>query len=132
MDKKVYEFISTQTNDPIVEWKTCTVSGKPFAIFQSDVDFYEKISPTFDGKKFAIPTPTLCPEERERRRYARRNEWHLYRRKCDKTGKSMMAMYPDDCGYTVYDWKVRYSDEWDPMDYGRDYDFDKTFFENFE
>ena len=48
MDKKVYEFISTQTKDPIVEWKTCTVSGKPFAIFQSDVDFYAKISPTIN------------------------------------------------------------------------------------
>ena len=97
MQKDVYEFVSKQMSDPIVERKTCAVSGTPFAIFQSDVDFYEKISPSFDGKKFPMPTPALCPEERERRRYARRNEWHLYRRKCDKTGKSIMAMYPEDC-----------------------------------
>ncbi|MEI8091835.1 MAG: hypothetical protein WCG98_06560 [bacterium] len=47
MQKEVYEFISTQTNDPIVEWKTCELSGQPFAVFQSDVDFLQKISPTF-------------------------------------------------------------------------------------
>ena len=85
MDKNVYEFISAQTNDPIVAWKTCTASGKPFAIFQSDLDFYDKISPTFDGKRFSIPTPTQCPEERQARRFAWRNESKLYRRKCDKT-----------------------------------------------
>lgn len=45
--KEVYEFISKQTNDPIVEWKTCAISGQPFAIYQSDLDFYAKISPTF-------------------------------------------------------------------------------------
>jgi len=33
---EVYEFISKQTNDPIVERKTCRVSGQAFAIYQSD------------------------------------------------------------------------------------------------
>jgi hypothetical protein len=132
MDKKVYEFISAKTNDPIVEWKTCAVSGKPFAIFQSDLEFYDKLSPVFNGVKYSIPAPTLCPEERERRRMAWRNEWKLYRRTCDASGKSIMAMYPDNCGYTVYDRKVWYSDQWDALDYGREYDFTKTFFENFE
>ena len=73
MDRKVYEFISKQFNDPIVVWRTCKVSGQPFAIFQSDVDFYDKISPTFNGKKYAIPAPTLCPEERLRRRCVFKN-----------------------------------------------------------
>lgn len=138
MERKVYEFISQQTNDPIVERKTCKVSGEPFAIFQSDLNYYEKISPTLEGsvheggKKYVIPAPTLCPEERERRRLSWRNERKLYRRNCDKTGKSMMSMYPEDCGYTVYDRKVWYSDARDAMDYGRDYDFSKTFFENYE
>ena len=95
MDKRVYEFISAQTNDPIVEWKTCTISGQPFAIFQSDLEFYDKISPTFNGEKFPMPTPTLSPKEREMRRLSRRNEWKLYRRKCDKTGTSIIAIYPE-------------------------------------
>ena len=45
--KQVYEYISRQTNDPIIEWKTCTISGTQFPIYQSDLDFYTKISPTF-------------------------------------------------------------------------------------
>jgi hypothetical protein len=139
MQKAIYEFISKQTNpakdgagDPIVERRTCAVSGTEFPIYQSDLAYYEKISPTFEGKKYVIPAPKLCPEEREARRMAWRNEWKLYRRTCNKTGKSMMSMYPEDCGYTVYDRKVWYSDARDAMDCGRDYDFSKTFFENYE
>lgn len=80
--REVYEFISTQTHDPIVERKTCTVSGQSFAIYQSDLDFYTKISPTFVDKKFQVPTPTLCPEERLRRRLLFKNERKLFRSTC--------------------------------------------------
>ena len=91
--KEVYEYISKQTNpaasdgagDPIVERKICKVSGQSFAIFKSDLEFYDKISPVFNGKKYLIPTPRLCPEERQRRRLMFRNERKLYRRNCDAT-----------------------------------------------
>ena len=129
--KEVYEFISKQTGDPIVERKICTISGQPFAIFQSDLDFYAKISPTFNGQKFPIPTPTLCPEERQRRRLSFRNERKLYRRQCDASKKSIISIYSPDKPYKVYDQKVRRSDSRDPMDYGMNFDFSKTFAENF-
>jgi len=87
--KEVYEYISKQTGDPIVQWKTCAVSGQEFAIYQSDLDFLEKISPVFGGKKYLIPTPTLCPEERQRRRLLFRNERKFYKRKCDATGQTI-------------------------------------------
>ena len=90
MDKKVYEFISQKTSDPIMEWKTCEVSRKEFPIYKSDLEFYDKISPVFDNQKFDIPTPKLCPEERARRRLAWRNERKLYRRNCDATGKPII------------------------------------------
>jgi hypothetical protein len=131
MDKQVYQHISQQTKDPIVERKTCAVSGTEFAVFQSDLDFYSKISPTFDGVKFPIPTPTLCPEERQRRRLAFRNERKLYKRSCDATGKQIISTYSPDKPYIVYDQKNRRSDSRDPMDYGRDFDFTRTFSENF-
>jgi hypothetical protein len=39
-----------------------------------------------DGKlKAKIPTPTLCPEERERRRFAFMNNQYLYKRILDNT-----------------------------------------------
>jgi len=128
---EVYEFISHQNNDPIVEWKTCAISGQPFAIFQSDLDFYNKISPTFAGQKFQIPTPTLCPEERQRRRLMFRNERKLYKRKCDATGDTIISIYSPDKPYKVYNQIFRRSDQRDPIDYKRDFDFSKTFKENF-
>ena len=81
--RETYEFISQQTNDPIVERKKCKVSDQSFPIYESDMEFYNKISPIFNGKKYQIPTPTLCPEERERKRLSFRNERKLYKRKCD-------------------------------------------------
>ena len=123
--RQVYEYISKQTNDPITERKICKVSGTEFAIYQSDLDFYNKISPSFatfkvpltkgdgdegGGIKFQIPTPTLCPEERQRRRLSFRNERKLYRRKCDATGRSIISIYNPDSPYKVYDQKFRRSD----------------------
>ncbi|MEI7477826.1 MAG: hypothetical protein WCJ81_04935 [bacterium] len=85
--REVYEYVSQKTNDPIIERRTCAVSGAEFPIYQSDVLFYDKISPTFNGTKYQIPYPTLCPEERQRRRLLFRNERKLYKRKCDATGE---------------------------------------------
>lgn len=125
--REVYEFISAQNNDPIVEWKTCTISGQPFAIYQSDLDFYKKMSPTFSGQRFPIPSPTLCPEERQRRRLMRRNERKLYKKKCDATGDSIVSIYSPEKVYKVYKQDFWWSDEWDAIDYGIDFDFNKSF-----
>ncbi len=96
-----------------------------------DREFYEKISPTFAGQKYIIPSPALCPEERQRRRLAFRNERKLYHRKCDKTGNQIISMYSPDKPYTVYDQKVWWGDDWSAMDYGLNFDFDKPFFGQF-
>lgn len=141
--REVYEFISKQTKDPIVEWKICTISGQSFPIYQSDLDLYAKISPTFAGQRFMIPTPTLCPEERQRRRLAFRNERKLYKRKCDFSGQDMVSMYAPSShsplirgdgearGVKAYDQKVRRSDARDAMSYGRAFDFSQSFTQNF-
>ena len=129
--RETYEFISRQTNDPIVEWKTCKISGQPFPIFQSDLDFYEKISPVFNGKKYQVPFPTLCPEERQRRRVSFRNERNLYRRSSDFSGKEIISIYTPDAPYKVYAQEERRSDSRDPRSYGRDFDFSKTFLEQY-
>jgi hypothetical protein len=130
--KEVYEFISKSNRDPIVERKICTVSGAEFAIFQSDLDFYNKISPTFAGQKFQIPTPTLCPEERQRRRLIIRNERKIYRRKCDATGDNIISTFSPDKPHKVYHSNYRRSDKRDPLHYGKDFDFNRSFTENFE
>lgn len=132
MDKKVYEFVSQKTNDPIVERKVCEVSWEEFPIYESDLEFYEKISPIFDWKKYSIPSPKLSPSERERRRMAFRNERKLYRRTCDATGKSIISIYSPDKPYKIYEQNERWSDRWDPLDYGIGFEFNKNFFEQFD
>ena len=132
MQKSVYEFISKANNDHIIERRTCAITGKPFAIFQSDIDFLETMSPTILGKKYSIPLPTLCPEERQRRRLAFRNERKLYRRKCDASGKEIISMYSPDKPFKVYEHQYRRSDKRDPMEYGRTFDPNKTFTQQFK
>lgn len=102
--------------------KTCRINGKNFVITDEDQAFYAKMN---------VPMPTLCPEERTRRRLAFRNERHLYHRKCDLSGKTIISNYSPDKAYKVYDQKEWWSDKWNALDYGRDFDFSRPFFEQF-
>lgn len=131
MEKKVYEFMSAQNNDSIIERRDCEKTGESFPIFQSDIEFYKLLAPTFAGETFPIPYPKLCPDEREKRRTLRRNERKLYRGTCSASGKQIISQYSPDKPYKVFDQKVRWSDVRNPLDYGRDFDFSKTFHENY-
>ena len=106
----------------ILETKTCKQCSTSFPIYQEDQDFYDKISPIFNEEKFQIPRPTLCPDCRQQRRLAWRNERNLYKRKCDATGKSIVSMYSPDKKIIVYGESVWWSDAWDPLAYGLKYE----------
>ncbi len=111
--------------------KTCRISWIPFTIDQWEQDFLGKISPTFDGKQYLVPEPTLCPTERMIRRLGFRNERSLFYRKCDLTGKQIVAQYPTNSPYKVYDKSVWYSDDWSASSFWRDFDFSRSFFDQF-
>jgi len=111
---------------------SCSNCGTFFEITQGDLDFYDKVSPVFNGKKYPIPPPLLCAQCRLQRRLAHRNEKTLFKRKCDFTGGSIISVHAPDCGYKVYEKGIWWSDKWDPKEYGRDFDFSKSFFEQFE
>ncbi|MFA5842117.1 MAG: hypothetical protein WC882_00330 [Candidatus Gracilibacteria bacterium] len=111
--------------------KNCRECQTPFEITDSDLQFYEQISPIFNNKKYPIPPPSLCPPCRQRRRLAFRNERSLYQRKCDRIGKPIISMYSPEKPYPVYDRDVWWSDEWDGLSYGQAFDFSKSFFEQF-
>ncbi len=115
----------------IAETKKCKISWQEFLVTDKDSEFYEKISPTFTGKKYLIPSPTLCPDERQRRRLSFRNERKFYHRKCDKTWNQMISIYSPDKPFIVYDQKVWWSDEWSPMEFGMKFDSERSFFEQF-
>lgn len=131
MQKEVYEYISKKTNDPIQEWRVCAVSGEEFAIFQSDVELLSKVAPRYNDQSFSIPLPSLCPRERRRRRLAQRNERHLFKRTCDKTGKIIISMYHEDAPYVVVHHEWRWSDKWDALKYGIKIDAGSSFFDQF-
>lgn len=59
-----------------------------------------------------------------------RNERGLYKRKCDAPGhtEDVISIYAPDSGYTAYDSKYWWGDQWDPMSYGQEYDFSRPFF----
>jgi hypothetical protein len=41
-------------------------------------------------------------------------------------------MYSPDKPYKVYDKEIWWSDRWNQLDYGRDFDFSRSFFDQFE
>ncbi len=112
--------------------KTCPQCQNVFEISVEDFAFYEKISPVFQNKKYTIPTPSLCPDCRRQRRMMFRNERHLYHRKCDRTGKQIISMHRPDVPFPVYSQEVWFSDEYDGREFGRDFDFNRPFFEQFK
>jgi len=111
--------------------KTCTNCSTTFEITKEDLDFYDKVSPEFNGKKYQIPPPTHCPDCRNQRRRAQRNERRLYTRKCDLTGKKIVSYYEKQWSSPVYDHDAWWSDQWDGLVYGREFDFSKSFFDQY-
>ena len=116
----------------IIETKVCKQCQIDFSITDKDLEFYEKVSPIFDGEKQPIPAPTLCPRCRAQRRLTFRNERNLYKRKCDATGEDIISIYSPDSPYKIYNANFWWSDRWDPMSYGRDFDFSRPFFDQFK
>ncbi|MBI5411724.1 hypothetical protein HZA43_00945 [Candidatus Peregrinibacteria bacterium] len=81
--------------------------------------------------KINAPLPTLCPDCRQRQRCAWRNERSLYKRTCDLTGRETVSFYPANSPYKVYSKDAWWSDDWDPLEYGRECDFNRPFFDQF-
>src|SRR3989344_7363123 len=105
-----------------MEIKNCQNCHKDFTIEKEDFNFYEKIK---------VPPPTWCPECRQQRRYAWRNERTLYRRNCDLCKKSTVTIYSPNKPHKVYCNECWWGDGWDASAYGVDFDFSRPFFEQF-
>ncbi|MFH1670930.1 MAG: hypothetical protein ABIA92_05105 [Patescibacteria group bacterium] len=111
--------------------KTCTNCSASFEITQEDLDFYDEISPTYQDKKYTVPPPTLCPDCRQQRRFSWQNERKFYKRKCSATGRQLISNIAPEAPFPVYEKSYWFSDKWNALEYGREYDFTKSFAENF-
>src|SRR3989338_1389539 len=107
------------------ENRICQNCKNSFSIEPEDFNFYEKID---------VPPPTFCPECRTQRRLTWRNEMSLYKRKCSVPGhdEEIISIYSQDKSLIVYDHDYWWSDKWDPLEYGRDFNFSKSFFQQWK
>ncbi|MFA6585571.1 MAG: hypothetical protein WCS86_00190 [Candidatus Paceibacterota bacterium] len=104
------------------ETKQCQNCKQDFTIEPEDFNFYEKIK---------VPPPTFCPLCRAERRFTFRNERKLFKVKDFYTDKDIFSLYPardSKKNFTQEEW---FSDNWDALEYGRDYDFSIPFFKQF-
>ena len=104
------------------ETRNCQNCKKEFSIEPEDFLFYQKIK---------VPPPTFCPDCRLQRRMAHYNTFMLYKRPCDLCKKEVVSRYSADKRYKVYCPNCWWGDGWDSLAYGRDYDFSRSFFEQF-
>lgn len=99
-----------------------------FEVTSDDLAFYDKVSPVFAGKKYAIPKPRTCPVCRMQRKTSFRNERNLYRNTCSRCKNPVISIYSEDGSITIYCPACWWGDSWDARDYGADFDFNRTFF----
>lgn len=104
------------------ESRNCQNCKNDFTIEPDDFSFYEKIK---------VPPPTFCPDCRLQRRLASYNIRVLYKRNCVNCSKSMVSIYAPESEIKAYCTECYFGDTWDATSYARDYDFSKTFFEQF-
>ncbi|MBI5621751.1 hypothetical protein HY933_02725 [Candidatus Falkowbacteria bacterium] len=101
---------------------TCKNCNQPFTIYPEDTELYQRLG---------VAEPTWCPPCREMRRLIFRNTKTLYPRQCDRCHKNVISVYPVKTEYVVYCPECWYGDAWDGRDYAVDYDWSRTFFDQF-
>src|SRR3989344_4211503 len=102
------------------EIKNCQNCKGQFTIEPDDFSFYEKMG---------VPPPTFCPECRQQARMLFRNFKTLYKRPSSAYGKMIVSVFNPDVPFPVYNISEWWGDEWDPMTYGTDIDWNKSFFQ---
>ncbi len=117
--------------EKIVETKKCNKCSMSFDITDIDIDFYSKLDLEFNWERIKMPSPSFCPECRNIRRMTRRNEWKLYKRKCDKTWRDIISIYCTDKDLIIYDINEWNKWDFDSIDFWIELEFDKNFFEQF-
>ena len=119
-------------NEILVETRTCRFCSVSFPITDKDLEFYEKVSPVFNGKKYQIPPPTLCPDCRQQRRGTFLINHRFYKRKSSLSNTDIVSVHKPNTIYPVYSEEEWWSDQWNPLDYGKIFDAKIGFFHQLE
>ena len=101
-------------------------------IEKSEKLILDSISPVFAGEKVEISPSKKYPRIRLQNRFLFRNERNLYHSKSALSGKNVITVFDPTRGYKILDQSEWWGDGWSALDYGRDFDFSKTFTEQFK
>ena len=104
------------------QWRTCRFSGEKFYVRPEDVKFYRKIS---------VPLPTLSPLERWRRKLAFAPGYQFFKVRSAHTGKEVISVYPANTPFKICEHEIWFSDQWEPLSYGKVPDAEQPFFDQF-
>ncbi|OGF51404.1 hypothetical protein A3I27_00195 [Candidatus Giovannonibacteria bacterium RIFCSPLOWO2_02_FULL_43_11b] len=104
--------------------RKCKQCAGDFEIFKEDIEFYHKLH---------VPPPQNCPDCRKQQRLAFSNNTIFYVRSCDVSGhkERLISLFPTGINWKVYDNHYWWSEDWDPMSFGSNYDLGKSFFNQF-
>ncbi|MCA9364000.1 hypothetical protein KC727_02165 [Candidatus Kaiserbacteria bacterium] len=105
------------------QWRECRFSKRQFYVRPEDVAFYKKIG---------VPLPTLSPNERARRKFGYFNIYNLFRVNSTHSNKSIIAAYPPNTPYPIYEHEVWNGEGWNPHEFAHDYDPNRDFFSQYQ
>jgi hypothetical protein len=109
----------------------CQICSAEYEVTDFERALRLKAAPIVDGKNYDFPDSPFCPKCRSQRRCSFRNDRNLFKRKCSKTGKTILSTFREDAPFPVYSSEAWWGDEWDAKDYGQEYDFNRLFFDQF-
>lgn len=99
---------------------TCTHCQKKFSITERERTQYKQID---------LIEPDICVKCRWQQHFAFWPFGKFRYGKSDLSGENFITILPQNSRYPIYTSKEWWSDKWDPMDYGLEVDFAKSFFE---
>jgi len=106
--------------------RICIQCSASFKIEAEDIEFL---------KKLRVPPPTFCPRCRLQRRMVTRIRMRpvFYKKSCSAPGHSekVVSFIDESNPIPVYDDAYYRSDAWDPLSFGRSYDSESSFFDQF-
>ncbi|KKW16789.1 MAG: hypothetical protein UY56_C0012G0003 [Parcubacteria group bacterium GW2011_GWA1_50_14] len=105
------------------ETKQCESCKRKLTIEPEDSVFYER---------FGIPAPDECPRCIWRRLLAFWVFGKFRKTKSALSGKTIITTFGEEIKFPLYDRTEWVSDSWDPMQYGKEYDLSRPFFEQFK
>jgi hypothetical protein len=115
--------------------RSCEKCRQSFEVRADEITFLEKMTFDVGREKVTLPPPVFCPDCRCQIRACHRNENYLYKVRSGLSGKDIVSIHhavaPWGEPYVIYTQEEWRSDAWDPLSYGRPFDFARPFFEQF-